>query len=443
MSIKPRLGFFDLTMIVISLVIGIGIFRTPQIVAARAGDLRIFFLAWIVGGVVSLCGALTFAEIGSRYPVAGGFYKIFSYCYHPAYAFMLNWVLVAINAASSAGVALIGAEYIQPLLPPALQNARMIAICMVVVLFVLNYLGIRMGARTQNILSATKIAMILIFCSAVFFVRSSPATAAAVQPHTSPWLAFGVALISVFFTYGGYQQTINFGADVRDPQRNIPRGILTGIAIILLLYLAINYSYIRALGFDVVQKSPLLAADLARVFFGSTGASFTSLAIFISVLGFINVNMLSNPRVYYSMAEDRTLPEAFQKVNERTQVQEFALSFFAGLVLLMLMLMGTFERIVNYVMFIDTISLASAAAGIFILRKRQRGQNYTGYTLWPYPFAPVVFIVTITIITINVLYSDPIASLYGSLIFAGGYPLFRLMRRWNARRSESWSSQKS
>lgn len=434
MGIKPRLGFFDLTMIVISLVIGIGIFRTPQIVASKAGTPAIFFLAWIVGGLVSLCGALTFAEIGSRYPVAGGFYRIFSHCYHPAYAFMLNWVLVATNAASNAGVAMIGAEYIQPLLPAYLHGARALAVVMVTVLFVLNFLGIRMGARTQNVLSGAKVAMILLLCAAGWFAPESAATASRETTVTLPWLAFGVALISVFFTYGGYQQTINFGADIQEPQKNVPRGIFAAIAVILFLYLSINFAYVRALGFDGVRQSPLLAADLARVFFGPAGAAFTSIAIFTSVMGFVNVSMMSNPRVYYAMAEDRTLPPVFENVNERTQVQEFALSFFAGLVILMLFLLGTFERIVNYVMFIDTISLASAAACIFILRRRQKGQPYAGYSVRPFPLAPLVFIVTITIITLNVLYSDPVASLYGFLIFAGGYPLFLFMRRWNARR---------
>ncbi|HSP06656.1 MAG TPA: APC family permease, partial [Acidobacteriota bacterium] len=406
MEIKPRLGFFDLTMIVISLVIGIGIFRTPQIVASKAGEPFIFFLAWVVGGVVSLCGALTFAEIGSRYPVAGGFYRTFSYCYHPAYAFMLNWVLVATNAASNAGVAMIGAEYIQPLLPPALQGARALAVAMVAVLFVLNYLGIRMGARTQNVLSGAKVVMIFLLCAAGWFAPPAPAAAAAVAPIPSHWIAFGVAMISVFFTYGGYQQTINFGADIQEPQRNVPRGIFAAIAVILFLYLSINYAYVRALGFETVRQSPLLAADLARVFFGPAGAAFTSVAIFTSVLGFVNVSMMSNPRVYYAMAEDRTLPPVFENVNERTQVQEFALTFFAGLVILMLFMLGTFERIVNYVMFIDTISLASAAACIFILRRRQKGRPYAGYSVRPFPVAPLIFIVTIAVITLNVLYSD-------------------------------------
>ena len=167
MSIKPKLGVFDLTMIIVSLVIGIGIFRSPAIVAQKAGSPLVFFIAWILGGVISICGALTFAEIGSRLPVAGGFYKIFSYCYHPAYAFMLNWSLVITNAASAVGVAIVGAEYINPiLLPVALQNemgVKLTAIVAILVLYALNFLGIKMGARAQNILSMVKIVMLVVF----------------------------------------------------------------------------------------------------------------------------------------------------------------------------------------------------------------------------------------------------------------------------------------
>ena len=435
MSIRPRLGFFDLTMIVISLVIGIGIFRTPQIVAQKAGTPEIFFLAWIVGGIVSFCGALTFAEIGSRYPVAGGFYKTFSYCYHPAVAFMLNWVLVVINAGSCAGVALIGAEYINPVLPASLQNQlgiRITVIAVIVILFVLNLLGIKMGARTQNLLSSIKIGMIALFSFSILGSASAQSSGE-LLPHTATvdtLKAFGISLISVFFTYGGYQQTINFGADVQEPQRNIPRAILAGITIILILYLCINYAYVSVLGFKGVQSSPLLAADLARSFFGEVGSRITSLTIFISVCGFLNVSIMSNPRVYYAMAEDKVLPSIFQKVNDRTQVQEFALCFFVILILVSFFLLGTFEKIVNYVMFIDTISLASLASCIFILRNRAKeGETYTGYRIRWFPLIPVVFILMILIVTANVLFSDPVSSIYGLCILAGGLPLFFLARR--------------
>src|SRR5579862_2552649 len=168
MSIKPKLNRFDLTMIVIGLIIGMGIFKTPSDVALNAGNGWIFFGAWIFGGLVSLCGALTFAEIGARYPVTGGFYKVFSYCYHPAIAFMINWVLVISNAASVAVVALIGSDYIRPFLLPAdWQNdggTRIITIVSVLLLYAINFLGIKMSARTQNLLITFKIALILLVC---------------------------------------------------------------------------------------------------------------------------------------------------------------------------------------------------------------------------------------------------------------------------------------
>src|SRR5476651_838626 len=172
MSIKPKLNRFDLTMIVISLVIGMGIFATPSEVAIKAGNAWIFFGAWIFGGLVSFCGALTFAEIGARFPATGGFYKVFSYCYHPAIAFMINWVLVISNAASVAAVALVGSDYIKPfLLPASLQDDRgtkLITIGSVAILYVINFLGIKMSARAQSVLIIFKMTMIILVCTTVF-----------------------------------------------------------------------------------------------------------------------------------------------------------------------------------------------------------------------------------------------------------------------------------
>ena len=172
MSITPKLTRFDLSMIVISLVIGMGIFATPGEVAISSSNPYLYFGAWFFGGAVSLCGALTFAEIGARYPTTGGFYKVFSYCFHPAFAFMINWILVISNAASVAAVALIGAEYINPvIMPKGLQNdlgIKIITITSVLILYIINFLGIKMSARTQNVLTIFKISMILILCTAVF-----------------------------------------------------------------------------------------------------------------------------------------------------------------------------------------------------------------------------------------------------------------------------------
>ncbi|MEO6149129.1 MAG: amino acid permease, partial [Mucilaginibacter sp.] len=202
MSIKPKLNRFDLTMIVISLVIGMGIFKSPGEVAIRAGNTWIFFSTWAFGGLVTLCGALTFAEIGARYPAVGGFYKVFSFCYHPAFAFMVNWVLVISNAASVGAVALIGAEYINPILLPADMQTeawvKIVSIGSILILYLINFLGIKMSARAQNVLTVFKVLMVLVLCTVIFKSDVNP-SAFKVIPHGGNVVtAFGLSLVAIF-----------------------------------------------------------------------------------------------------------------------------------------------------------------------------------------------------------------------------------------------------
>jgi APA family basic amino acid/polyamine antiporter len=407
MSIKPKLNRFDLTMIVISLVIGMGIFATPSEVAIKAGNAWIFFGAWIFGGLVSLCGALTFAEIGARYPTTGGFYKVFSYCYHPAVAFMINWVLVISNAASVAAVALIGSDYIKPfLLPASLQNdlgTKIITITSVMVLYVINYLGIKMSARAQSVLIIFKMGMILLICSTVFMSDAAPATIHAVPYAGNMVTAFGLSLVAVFFTYGGYQQTINFGGDIINAKTNIPKAVFFGITVVLILYLSINYAYFHILGIGGLQQTPALAAKMVGVLFGATGYKITSIMIFASVLAYVNVNVLANPRVYYAMAEDGILPGIFKKVNPKTQVQEFGMSFFIAAIIIVLFFVAKFSDMLKYVMFFDTIGLSLAALSIFMLRRKTKDLDGTGiYTIKWYPLVPLIFIISYWFVTINI-----------------------------------------
>jgi APA family basic amino acid/polyamine antiporter len=419
------------------MVIGVGIFRTPAIVAASAGSVPLFFAAWIVGGLVSLCGALTYAEIGGRFSVPGGFYKIVSDCYHPAYALMLNWVYVLTLGAGAAGVSIIGAEYINPILFPAEWQGdtlvKFTVITMLLILFVINYLGIKVGAQAQNLLTVLKIAMILGLC-AVLFGDSAPVadTVEAPGPISASDIlkALGVSLIAVFYTYGGYQGTINFGGDVINSRRNTPLAILCGIAIIISLYLLINYAYVHMLGIAGISGSQLVAAQAAKAFYGDAGNIVISVSIFFSVLGFANVTLMQTPRMYYAMADDRILPPAFKRVNSKTQVQEFALTFITAVVLISVFFLGTFERIVNYVMFIDSISLTTVASSLFILRRRARGKApYTGFKTPLYPVVPLIFILFLLGVTVNVVYTDPIPALVGLCLLLAGYPLYLVMRR--------------
>ncbi len=435
-KIKPQLKTFDLTMIVVGLVIGMGIFRVPTEVAQKAGIPLIFFAAWITGAVVSFIGALTFAEIGSRYPVAGGFYKIFSHCYHPAFAFMVNWIIVISNAAATAGVAIMGAEYIAPILLPSVSHAiaiQIITVSSIAILYLINMIGIRVSAKLLNGLMILKLSMLVLLISAVFFVKGEHAEEISViqnQSSSDMWKAFALCFIPVFFTYGGYQQTMNFGNDIPNARRTMPRAIFYGITIVLIIYLAVNYSYYKVLGLGTLQHTTTLASDITGLMFGPIAYKLVSVIMFFSVMAYVNVSVMSNPRIYFAMAEDKVLPPIFKRLNNKTQVQEFALTLFCVFILLTLFFMASFQKILEYVMFFDSISLITAAAAIFILRYRAKkeGDPENIFKIKGYPYLPAFYILIYMAVNISVLYANPTAATWGFILFVSGLPLYYLIK---------------
>lgn len=355
MSARNKLNLFDFTMIMVSFVIGMGIFRTPVNVAAASPTPAVFFAAWITGGLVALCGALTYAEIGSRFPVTGGYYRIFSYAYHPSIGFAVNCIILISNAASLAGVALIGAEYIVQVLFPGRHDTShiqvIIAISSIILFYGINLLGLKMSARTQNLLTMIKIGMILLLITPVFFVKDTPAaleTIRSADPALKEYIrAFGIGLVAVSFTYGGYQQTINFGEEVSNPSKNIPRGIFLGILIIILLYLTINYAYFKVIGFQQLKTSSGIASLMASHVFGESAGRLLSVFLFLSVLAYVNVLLMSNPRVMQAMSEEAVLPKVFSKRTAGRDVLLTSLSVFAALCALIVFWAKTFDEILD------------------------------------------------------------------------------------------------
>jgi APA family basic amino acid/polyamine antiporter len=431
-AIERRLGAFDTAMIVVSLVIGIGIFRTPALVAGHAGTTGAFYLAWLLGGVISLCGALTYAEIGSRLPRAGGQYRAVAEAYHPIAAFMLTWSQAVLQGAGAAGVAFIGAEYLNLVLLPAgarTHTAMMTtAAVLMLVLLALNWAGIRTGARTQNVLSLSKIVMIAgLALSALLLVGQPAAPAAGSPPSLATLAGFASAAVAVFYTYGGYQGAMNLAGDVRDPQRNLPIAVTGGVVVIIALYLGINGAYERVLGLSGVAASPLVAAALARATLGPVGEAVVSVAIFLSAAGFVNATILQMPRSYYAMAEDGALPAAFLRVDSRTQVQRVGLAFFAFTMLGPAFLLGSFDKLLNYVMFSDSLALAVLASTIFVLRGRDTGGG--GFRMPGYPVLPALFTACLLGVSLRVLVTETRISLIGLGVLLAGIPLFLIGRR--------------
>jgi len=457
--IEPTLTTLDTTMIVVSLVIGIGIFRTPAVVAAAAGGPGLFLTAWVVGGVVSGLGALGFAEIGSRFPRPGAYYGVVADCYHPGLAFALNWAGQLMQGAGAAGVAFVGAEHLVPLLAPLRpagpgeQGAvHVVAIALMAALLGINYLGVKPGSRALNVLTVLKVLMIAVLGFAAFLAPRQ--TAAGPIPAAPAGVAGGLAsaLVAVFYTFGGYQNTINLGGDVRNARRRLPGAVLFGMAIIVTVYLGINAAYLHCLGFERMVRARLVAAEVARVCFGAAGQAVVSAAIFLSAAGFVNATILQVPRAYYAMAEGGGLPAFFLRVNPRTQVQEAGLIFFGATMLLPALFLGSFEKLLSYVMFTDSLSLAVVASTIFVLRARarsepgarpdavsqprmgiagnQRSESHPGADLFSapgYPILPALFVFFLLGVSAHVLITETRLAVVGTGVMLAGYVIFLLM----------------
>jgi APA family basic amino acid/polyamine antiporter len=422
-------------MIVIGLVIGMGIFRTAATSAKDALNPSVYFSAWIIGGLVALCGALTYAEIGSRYPVTGGYYKVFAKTYHPSIAFAINCLILVSNAASLSGVALIGSGYILKLFPGEWTDTHkaLVSCVAIIIFYIINLQGLKMSSRAQNILMIIKITMLLVLIGGLLF----PGEYAVQTPSasTSPvssmdWIkSLGVSLIAVSFTYGGYQQTINFGNEVEKPSRNIPRGIFIGIAVIILLYLLANLSYYNLVGFERMKGEREVAYVVIDKMFGEKGAAVFSAFLFLGVLAYVNGLLMSNPRVMYAMGEDGSLPKVFAKQNEKTNVLTFSLTVFAAICIVILFFAQEFEKILSFTIFLDCFGMVLSSATIFWFRKKTKHLDGTGiFKMRLFPLLPLIFIAAYLFVGTSIAIDDPTAALTGVGVLAAFILIYFLFK---------------
>ncbi len=436
-STANKLNLFSFTMIVVGLVIGMGIFRTAATSAKDAIAPSVYFSAWIIGGLVALCGALTYAEIGSRYPVTGGYYKVFAQAYHPSIAFAINCLILVSNAASLSGVALIGSGYLLKLFPGEFTDIhKALVSCGAIILFYLiNLRGLKMSSTAQNILMSIKILMIVVLIGALFFPQHYSAQLIN-QPinHSTAsldWIkSLGVSLIAVSFTYGGYQQTINFGNEVKQPAKNIPRGIFIGIAIIIVLYLLVNLSYYKLIGFEQMKGEREIAYVVIDKIFGTTGATVFSAFLFLGVLAYVNGLLMSNPRVMYAMGEDGSLPKVFAKQNEKTNVLTFSLTVFAAVCMIILFFAQEFEKILAFTIFLDCFGMVLSSATIFWFRKKTKHLDGTGiYKMKLFPLLPIIFMSAYLFVGTSIAISDPKAALTGVAVLAAFVVIYFILHR--------------
>ena len=266
-----------------------------------------------------------------------------------------------------------------------------------------------------------------------FAVNASPAAAPIISEGVSPLFmeyikAFGIGLVAVSFTYGGYQQTINFGEEVKRPNKNIPRGIFIGIFIIILLYMLINYAYVNVIGFQELKTSRNIAAIMASKIFGYQGEQILSVLLFLGVLAYINAVMLSNPRVMYAMADDKILPEAFTKRNRRDALT-LSLTVFAGMAAIIVFWAKEFDTLLSFTIFLDSFGMALSAGSIFIIRKRTAHLNNKEiFSMKLFPLLPIIFITVYLFVALSLLINETTLSLIGLGVLAAFIGLYFIVK---------------
>ena len=409
-------------MAVVGGIIGGGIFRTPATVAERLRSPGLVLLAWVIGGLVALIGAFCFGELGQRRPRAGGGYVYLRETFGPLLAFLYGWTLVLVIATGAiAAVSVTFADYTLALAGLPHRFSAPLAVAAIVFLSGINYLGVRPAAITQNIFTILKLAALAVLI-AVGILLAAPAPPSAAAGPAGSVAALGGALVPVMFTYGGWQQTNFIAEEIIEPEKNLPRALVLGVAIAIAVYLLTNLAYLRVLGVDGLAASTAPAADTMERLLGPTGGKLIAAGIAISTFGFLNLVILVTPRVLQAMAADgvffRRLA-VLHPVYQTPTAATIALALFAAV----LTLTGTFRQLVDYVTFGDWLFFASVVATLYVYRARDRGVR-PAFAVPGYPVTPAVFVLVSLYIAISAVTSSPRNSAISAGLIALGIPVF-------------------
>ncbi|NKB89951.1 MAG: amino acid permease [Acidobacteria bacterium] len=415
-------------MMVVGAIIGAGIFLNPAIVAERVGTAELTLAAWITGGIVAIAGGFCFAELGARAPHAGGGYAYLRDAFGPLPAFLYGWtLLLVIGSGAVAAVAEIGARYSIDLLGASTSLVGPLAIGYILLFTAINYLGVRPGAMVQNVFTVAKLAALGVVIVAGIAWGSAP-TGAGSASVPAPGLLesirlVGLALIPVMFATGGWQNANFVGAEIRDAQRTLPRAILLGVAIVVVVYVSVNVAYLRALGVDGLAASVAPAADTMRAAVGETGAQLINVGIVASTLGILNLFILASPRVYQAMADDGLFFKSASRLHPRYRTPSGALIFQAGWAIT-LSLSGTYGDLLDYVVFGDWIFFGLVALTIFVYRARDGAEPTPGFRMPAFRLITSVFVLAAAVIVVSSIASNPGNAAIGAALIALGVPVF-------------------
>ena len=423
----------DLVLVVIGTVIGSGIWLVPGAVLKNSGgDPGLALTVWLVGGIFSLLGALTFAELGAMYPDSGGSYTYVREAFGPLPAFLLGWTLfLAINTGSMATLAVAFATYAGEFAPLGTLARRLVAATMIAVVAAVNIRGTRQAASVQNWSTGVKVGVILALAvSGLLLGTHGGATASrafTVPISGSVLSGAGVGLLGVLWAYEGWVNVTNSAGEARDPQRTFARGIVIGTAALVAIYLVANLGYLAALGPDRVAGTQRVAADAVRVLYGPFAAKLIGAAVLVSVFSATNGLALTSPRTYFAMARDGVFFSKLAEVHPRFGTP--ALAILASAVwAVFLTLTGTFEQLFTYVVFASWLFAGLAAAGVFVLRRRHPGAPRP-FRVPGYPLTPALFVAAASVVVANTFVARPVQALAGMGIVLLGTPVYFSWKR--------------
>lgn len=432
-KLARELTLYGLIMVAIGSCIGSGIFVTPSQIAGLIPSPVLIIAVWTAGGLITLTGALTFAELGSLFPQAGGIYVFLREAYGGWLGFLYGWAyLIIITSGSIAVLALAFSYYLSFFIPLNDSGKIIVSIIAIILLTTLNVLRAKFGEIFSVIFTGLKILGILIIVGAGFFMGSTDHSFSDITfsgSFNSSLSSFGVALTGVLFSYGGWQHASFLAGEAKNPSRNVPVAMITGALIVILIYLLVNISYMLLLPVETITGSERVAAEAVSTVL-PWGGLFVAGIIAISTFGTMGIYTLSAPRIYYAMAEDRLFFKSIATVHSvfRTPVNAIIAQSVWAIVLLLFW--GTFEDLITYTVSVEWIFFTLAAAGIFIFRKKMKNAERP-YKTFGYPVTPLIFICINIWFIINITINKPLHMGIGFAFLALGVPFYIFFKRKN------------
>ena len=414
-------------MINVGGIIGSGIFMVPATVALYTTSSSLFFMVWILGGIISLFGALSVAELGAAMPRAGGQYVYLNEAYGPVWGYLYGWSAVAvINTASIAAVGVAFAEYLSFFTSLSSFDIKSIAIASIIILTIINVIDVKSGARFQNWFTFTKIASIIIVILLGLFLDGGSTQNLSPffndQSFSSLVGPLGLAMVAVLWTFDGWIFITYVAGEVKNPGRNIPLSIIYCMIIIVSVYLALNYVLVFALGFDKMIGSELVMSDAASIFIGNQGGAIITIIILISLIGANNGFILTSARINYAMAKNKLFFKQAASIHPKYKSPSNAL-IIQCVWACILTFTGTFNQLITYIIFASWIFYGMSAGAVIILRFK-KPELKRPYKTPLYPWIPIIFILFAIFLTINTIMEAPRDAGIGTLLILAGLPFY-------------------